>query len=156
MADLGGIFDSSSVESMSIREPLPAGSYRCVCIKSDWKNSKSGGRYLEFTWQIVDGIHANRMIWSRLNLENSSEQAVKIARSELKAICEAAGVVKLKDSTAIHDVPIYVQVSIETREDNGEPTNRIKGYKSVKDAKSIVTAGGATVVDSASSKPTWM
>lgn len=157
MADLGGVFDSDVVAPMGDRTPIPAGDYRCVCVKSDWKNTSKGGKYLEFTWQVVDGEHLGRMVWSRLNLQNSNSQAVQIARSELSSICKAVGVVKLRDSIEVHDVPLVVSVAVKKREDNGDLTNEVAGYKSVREAsesKQPAMAGGASLVGS--DKPSWM
>jgi hypothetical protein len=156
MADLGGVFDSTTVPPMGDRSPIPAGNYRATCVKSDWKNTSKGGKYLEFTWQIIDGEHNGRMAWSRLNLQNSSNVAVEIARSELSAICKAVGIAKLRDSIEIHGVPIVISIAVKKREDTGEPTNEVTGYKSVKDSSDNRQAVPAGAVVSGESKPAWM
>jgi hypothetical protein len=157
MADLGGVFDSDAVAPMGDRTPIPTGDYRCVCVKSDWKNTSKGGKYLEFTWQVLEGEHSGRMVWSRLNLQNSSSVAVEIARAELSSICKAVGVVKLRDSIEVHNVPLMVSVAVKKREDNGDLTNEVAGYKSVRlasESKQPAMAGGASVVGA--DKPAWM
>ena len=154
MADLGGVFVQSSVSPLGDRTPLPAGPYRAVARKSEWKNTKSGGnKFLEIVWKVVDGEHNGRMLWSRLNLQNSNSQAVEIARAELSSICLAAGIAKLRDSVELHDIPLVLMVAVKKREDTGDPTNEITGYKSVKEfaAKQESTATAAT-----GDKPNWM
>ena len=160
MADLGGQFDSSTVEPMGEMTPLPAGEYRCCCIKSEWKPTKNGnGEYLEFSWQVLEGPCAKRMVFSRLNLKNPSPVAVEIARSELSAICNAAGKIKLRDSSELHDIPVVISVAIKRREDNGQPGNEVKGYKSVKAASENKAAAPAAPAGAAASgeapKPSW-
>ena len=156
MADLGCQFDAESVDPLGDRTPVPAGKYRAIATKSDWKATKDGkGRYLEFVFQIVDGDHSGRMLWSRLNLENPSQQAVNIARAELSSICRAVGKMKPRDTAELHDIPLVLAVAVKAREDNGEPTNEIKGYESVRasaESKQTVAAGAGTN----DSKPAWM
>lgn len=155
MADLGGQFNAGEVEPIGDRTPIPAGDYRCVIIKSEWKATSAGtGRYLEFTFQVVEGEHNKRMVWSRLNLDNPSQQAVEIARRELSAICRATGVMTPRDTSELHDIPIVLKVAVKRREDNGEPSNEVKGYESVRKAseakQTAVAATGGT------DKPAWM
>ena len=152
MADLGGQFDASNVQPMGDMTPIPAGDYRCCCIKSEWKETKNkAGKYLEFTWQVIEGDCKNRLLFSRLNLDNPSSQAVEIARSELSAICHATNKIKLRDSSELHDVPLVISVAIKKREDNGEPANEVKGYKSVRQASEAKPTAAATE----SAKPAW-
>jgi hypothetical protein len=92
-----------------------------------------------------------------LNLQNSSSQAVTIARSELSSICKATGIKKLNDSIQVHDVPLVVSVAVKKREDNGDLTNEVEGYKSVRVASELhspAITDGASLV--ASDKPSWM
>jgi hypothetical protein len=156
MADLGGVFDADSVEPMSDRSPIPAGDYRAVCIKSQWKPTQSGGQMLEFTWQILEGPHARRMVWSKLNLQNANDTAVRIARSELSAICKSVGLSKLTDSVQAHDIPVVISVSVEPPQNGYGPSNKITSYKSVKAASEVKQAPVAAASGSGDAKPSWM
>ena len=128
MADLGG-FDARSVEPASAFEPLPAGRYRVVVTDSEEKPTKSGdASYMQFTFEVIEGPHAGRKLWARLNLNNPSAQAVQIARAELSALCRAVGVLTPQDTSELHDIPLDVKVSLRIRHDTGEHTNEIKGY----------------------------
>jgi len=154
VADLGCQFDAESVDPLGDRSPVPAGKYRCIVTKSDWKETKSGsGRYLEFTFQIVDGDHKGRMLRSRLNLENKSQGAVEIARRELSSICRAVGKMSPRDTLELHDIPLVVAVEVKKREDNHELTNEVKGYESVRVASEGKQAVAAVA---GGSKPGWM
>ena len=133
MANLNG-FDATNVDPATDFEPLPAGKYLAVITDSEMKPTKSGsGHYLELVFQVIEGQFKNRMLWSRLNLDNPNRQAVQIAQGELSAICRAVGVMQPKDSIELHNLPLLVTVKCKKREDTGDIVNEIRGY-SKKDA----------------------
>jgi len=128
MANLNG-FDANSVNPATDFEPLPAGKYLAIITDSEMKPTKSGsGNYLELTFQVIDGPFKGRMLWSRLNLDNPSPQAVQIAQGELSAICRAVGVMQPKDSIELHNLPLLVTVKCKKRDDTGDVVNEIRGY----------------------------
>lgn len=148
MANLNG-FNANTVEPASDFEPIPAGKYVAVVTASEMKPTKSGnGAYLELTFQIIEGEYKNRLLWARLNLDNPSAMAVKIARSELSALCRAIGVLEPKDSCELHNVPVVIAVKQKTDAD-GEVRNEIKGYAKRE------TANGAKPAQAASPTPPW-
>ena len=129
MANLNG-FDAREVEPQVGFEPIPADKYLAVIAASEMKQTKAGdGQYLELTFQVIDGAYKGRNLWARLNLDNPNDTAVKIARSELSAICRAVGVMAPKDSHELHDLPLVVSVKLKKRDDTGEMTNELKGYE---------------------------
>ncbi|MDP1563692.1 MAG: DUF669 domain-containing protein [Pirellulaceae bacterium] len=128
MVSLGN-FNAHEVEPAADFDPIPAGKYLAVITESEIKPTKSGvGSYLELTFQIIDGEYKNRLIWSRLNLDNPNSTAVQIARSELSSICRAVGLMTPKDSAELHNLPLNITVKCKKRDDTGEMTNEIKGY----------------------------
>jgi hypothetical protein len=128
MANLNN-FDASQVDPSVALDPLPAGKYVAVISESEFKPTKTGvGKYLQLTFQVIDGEYKGRLIWARLNLENKSETTVKIARGELSAICRALGIMQPKDSAELHHLPLEINVGLKRREDTGDFTNVIKGY----------------------------
>ncbi|MCO6438165.1 MAG: DUF669 domain-containing protein [Phycisphaerae bacterium] len=149
MANLNG-FDASTVEPAAGFDPIPVGKYLAMITESSMKPTKSGvGNYLEITFQVIDGEHKGRLLWARLNLDNPSATAVKIARAELSAICRAVGVMAPKDSVELHNVPLVITVAHKKRADTGEITNVIKGYTR-KDAP-----GARPAAPAANGKPPW-
>ncbi len=133
MPNLNG-FNANEVEPTTSFEALPAGKYLAAITESEMKATKSGtGSYLQLTFTILEGKYKNRIIWDRLNLTNPNATAVKIARSELSAICHAVGQMQPRDSVELHNLPLVITVKVKKREDTGELTNEIKGYAS-KDA----------------------
>ena len=129
MANLNG-FDASQVEPTASFDPIPAGKYLAAITESEMKPTKNGsGSYLQMTFTVLDGEFKNRVLWARLNLNNPNATAVKIARSELSAICHAVGVMQPRDSVELHNIPLLITVKVKKREDTGELTNEIKGYE---------------------------
>lgn len=128
MANLNG-FDANTVEPANDLEPLPVGKYVAVITDSEMKPTKSGaGQYLQLTFQVIEGPHANRLLWVRLNLDNPNATAVEIARRELSSICRAVGVLTPTDSTDLHNLPCVIHVKVKKRSDTGELQNEVKGY----------------------------
>lgn len=149
MANLKG-FDANKVEPSVSFDPVPAGKYLAVITDSEMKPTKSGaGRFLQLTFQIIEGQFKNRYIWARLNLENANQTAVNIARGELSAICRAVGVMAPNDSCELHNLPLTISVKCTKRADTGEVQNEIKGY-----SKRSAPVVQATEVGS-DSRPPW-
>ena len=121
-------FNANEVEPTSSFEPIPAGKYLAAITDSDLKTTKNGnGSYLQMTFTIIEGEYKNRVLWTRLNLENPNATAVKIARAELSAICRAVGVMTPRDSADLHNLPLVIAVKCKKR-DSGEIDNEIAGY----------------------------
>src|SRR5262245_48810373 len=128
MADLRG-FDANAIEPSKALDPIPAGKYLAVITESEMKPNKAGtGSYLELSFEIIEGPYEKRLLWARLNLDNPSSDAVRIARAELSAICRAVSVMAPNDSTELHNLPLVVHVKCRKRDDNGDMANEIKGY----------------------------
>ncbi len=128
MVSLNG-FNANEVEPATEFDPVPAGKYLAVVTASEMKTTKSGtGSYLELTFQIVEGQYKNRLLWSRLNLDNPNATAVQIARSELSSLCRAVGVMAPNDSVDLHNLPLMITVKCKRRDDTGDIVNEIKGY----------------------------
>lgn len=152
MANLHG-FDANQVEPSSDFEPIPAGKYLALITESEMKANKAGtGSYLQFTFQILEGPHKNRLLWARLNLDNPNAVTVQIAKAELSAICRAVGVLAPKDSVELHNLPLVIHVKCKKRQDTGEITNEIKGF-SRKDGPTTTTP--ATAPPQANGTPPW-
>jgi len=128
MANLHG-FNASNVDPAVDFEPIPAGKYLAIITDSGMKPTKNGsGSYLELTFQVIDGPYKNRLLWSRLNLDNPNKQAVEIARAQLSAVCRAVGVMQPKDSLELHNLPLQITVKCKRREDTDEIVNEIRAY----------------------------
>jgi len=128
MADLRG-FDAFQEEPVTNSDVIPAGKYLAVIIGSEVKANKAGtGRYLQLTFQIIEGPFKGRLLWARLNLDHPNATAVQIARSQLSAICRAVGVPAPQDSVELHNLPLTIHVKCRKQPDSGAIVNEIKGY----------------------------
>ena len=146
MADLNG-FDANTVDPAAEFEPVPAGKYPAAITESEMKATKAGtGNYLQLTFQIIEGDFKGRHLWSRLNLDNPNDLAVKIARAELSAICHAVGVMAPGDSSELHDLPLQISVKCGKRSDTDEIVNEIKGYAALErpDEERVATPDDGT------------
>lgn len=129
MASLNG-FDANEVEPTTDFDAIPGGKYLAVIAASEVKPTKSGtGSYLELTFEILEGPYKARKLWSRLNLDNESETAVKIARAELSAVCRAVNVLTPQDSFELHNLPLTIKVRCKKRKDTGDIENVISNYE---------------------------
>lgn len=143
-------FDASTVEPSMGFEPVPEGEYLCSIVESCDKDTKSGsGKYLQIKWQVLEGPYQGRTIYSRLNLSNNNQIAVEIARKELSAICHAAGIINVKDSAELHNIPCLLYIKLEKNQNSELKNNKITKYSPRSGARVNATppanqAGSAT------------
>ena len=150
MANLNG-FDANTVEPSSTFDPLPAGKYLAAITGTEMKPTKDGtGSYLNIELTVLEGEFKDRKVWDRLCLNHPSAQAVKIARSELSALCRAVGVMQPRDSVELHNIPLVVTVKLKKREDTGELANEVRGY-----AKKDTAAGKPQQAAPTDNTPPW-
>ena len=148
-------FDATQVEPSTGRDPIPAGKYVAAITASEMKPTKNGaGQYLELEYQILDGEHTGRKVWSRHTLIHPSAQTVQIARGELSAICRAIGIMTPKDSAELHNLPLAITVKVKKREDNGELTNEIVVWARKDAAAGVPQQAGPTT--STPATPPWL
>lgn len=127
---LPNVFAPSEAESNPFA-PIAADWYEAEITKSELKSTKDKtGKYLALTFRVTEGEHAGRFVYTNLNLVNKSDVAVKIAQSDLKAICEAVGHTdELEDSEDLHGIPMMIKVSIKPETSQWPAKNEIKAYK---------------------------
>lgn len=145
-------FNAASVPPQDAFDVLPAGWYNVRITGSEMKPTKdASGSYLSLTMTVIDGPATNRKIFDRLNLNNKNPKAVEIAYQTLSAICHAAGVIQLQDSTQLHGIPIQVKVKVRPAEGGYSESNETSGYKA------IAGAGTPSFVTSAAPQqaPAW-
>lgn len=127
MANLN--FDTSNIEPLQPFSALPPGRYNAAIEDSEIKTTKAGtGEYLQLTFGVLDGEHAGRKLWARLNIRNPNKTAEEIAARELAAVCLAVGLTRVNDSAELHNRPLGIEVGVEKNQQTGEDTNRIRAY----------------------------
>lgn len=123
-------FNASSVEPTVSFQPVPDGWYNVMITESEMKPTKDGsGAYLELGMKILDGDHAGRMLYDRLNIQNKNPVAVEIAYRTLSAICHVTGVLQLQDSQQLHGIPFQAKVVVRPASNGYDASNDIKGYR---------------------------
>ena len=126
-------FDASQVAPQQTFDPIPAGWYNAMITESEMKPTSNGqGAYLQMTIKVVDGAHAGRQVFDRLNLQNANPVASEIAYRRLSAYCHATGVIQVQTSQQLHGIPFKVRVSLRT-DNTGqyEPSNEVKAIKHI-------------------------
>lgn len=109
---------------------VPPGEYQLYIESSDIKNTKKGdGQYLELISVVVDEEYKGAKIFTRLNLWNNSQQAVDIAKSQLRALCEAiVGQPFVNDSSMLHSRPFFAlidNVAMNKDDPNSKRSNEL-------------------------------
>ena len=166
--------DYSTVHAQG--ELIPAGMYQAIITSSGGDpndertgedglvSSRSGkGRYLPMTFEIIEGEYKGRPIFKNFNLENTNEQAVRIAQSEIKELLQAVGwdfaakPCGPDDTSEIHMIPLTLQVVTRTNKQTDDEQNEIKHFKPRQTAgtPSSANSGARTTAPAAQAAPPW-
>ena len=127
MASFGHTFDASTVDPTTPFEVLPPGPYRVQIVSSEMRVTKDGlGQYLFLELDVLEGPHAGRKLYDRLNLVNANPDAVEIAQRTLSALCRAAGKMQVSNSEQLHLIPIRVDVKVRPPKGQYSESNTIR------------------------------
>ena len=139
-------FDANNVDPSESREPIPAGWYKAVITQSEEKPTKAQtGSYLQMTVEVIEGEHAGRKAFERLNLNNPNATAVEIAQRTLSSICRAVGVMTPRQSADLHDKPFMVKIKVKPAKDGYDASNDIAEYAATNAApKDEAGSGGGS------------
>ena len=148
-------FNANEVEPNAPFEVIPAGKYNAVIVESEMKATRAGtGRYLKLVFEITDGEYAGRKLFASINLENPNQDAVRIGRAELSAVCHAVNVLDLQDTVQLHNLPMVITVRVKKNQD-GEPTNEVRGYEVAAVVRTPAAPPAAQPRPAASATPPW-
>lgn len=144
MARLPSSFNSDEHGEMQDFEAIPAGEYQAKIKESEMvKNKKETGSYLKLTFEVTAGDYRGRLLWSNLNLDHPSEQAVEIAQKELATICRAVGKSAIDDSNELHGIDMLVKVTVKAANPNYPASNVIRNYKPLPGLARPTAPGGS-------------
>ena len=157
MANIPQAYNPQNHEPSGSFDPIPAGWYEATIIESEVKDTKNGqNKYLELRIQLSESRHpehGSRLLFERLNLWNSNQQAVDIANRSLAALCRAIGQVsEWTDSEVLHHKAFAVKVKIRPASGDYDASNDVTGYDTV--AKRF-GGGQQQAAGSAPSSPPW-
>lgn len=135
-------FNARGIEPAKPRDNnlIPSGWHRAWIIGTDTRKTNAGdGRFVELTWEILEGDSAKRRLWDRHNVENPNPATVKIALEQLAAVCQATGVLEFSDPGELAGIPCMIKVGVERKA--GQPDrNKIYGYLPDGDPKAKAAA----------------
>lgn len=147
MARLASAFDASQVEPAVPRgEVLPPDDYKVQIVRSEMRRTRAdNGDMLVLEMEVIEGEHARRHLWDKLNLVNPNQQTMEIAQRTLSSICHAVGVIQISDSEQLHFKPLIARVTVEpagkderTGYERKHPQNEVAGYMPVAGAAPVV------------------
>jgi Protein of unknown function (DUF669). len=134
-------FNAANIEVTDSYDPIPAGWYSVMITDSEFKATSAGtGQYLKLRFDVIEGEHQGRVIFTNLNLDNPNPKAVEIAQKDLAQICHAVGVMAPDDSTELHDKPLQAKVTIRPARDGYDAQNEVKGYRAMEGASAAPSA----------------
>jgi hypothetical protein len=124
-------FNSSGFSADASRDPLPAGVYVARILEASFTPLKSGnGHGVNITYEVIEGQHSKRRVWSSLNVIHSNPEAQRIAQSDLKKLCNACGGLTVTDATTHVLIGKVLRIKLKIRVDSqyGDK-NAVIGYE---------------------------
>lgn len=124
-------FNSQQYEPDVGFQPIPGGLYQAHITNSDKREAKSGnGWYLWFEFEVREGPHKGRKLFTNFNLGNSNAEAVRIANGQFSALCRACGKLgRVSDTQQLHMIPVEIKVTERPAKDGFDASNDIRGYR---------------------------
>ncbi len=130
--NLGEKFNANDHKELDDYSAIPADDYIGKIVESkDIRNKADTGSYLKLTFQITQGEFKGRKLWTNLNLDHPTAEAVEIAQRELATICKACGKVSVEDSEELHGIEMTLKVVVKKAQANFPESNEVKNYKPV-------------------------
>ena len=138
MAKFG--FDVEEVEVDEPRDykPIPAGEYKLQALEAEEKETaKKNGTYIKVKFEVVNGSHSGRYIWSNFNINNPSDIAQRIGRQQVVAWATACGKPEATDTDQLLEKTFDATVDIEKGTGGYEDSNVIKAFLFSKKVTSV-------------------
>lgn len=110
---------------------LPAGTHDVAITADEWKPTKGNdGFFLALTLTALNGMGSQI---ARLNIQNNSQEATRIAYNQLAALCLVTGVRGFQDTRQLYNIPFKIVVGPQANNDQ---------YSEIKE---ILFANGAKI-----------
>ena len=144
MAFLNETFEADNLPQGNSYEALPAGWYNVNVTGAELKNTKAGnGQYIAVRYDVTGPTHQGRVVFGNLNIKNPNPKAEEIGRQQLGELMRAIGLAKVTDTDQL--IGGSLQIKLEIRQQEGyEPSNDVKGYKSLNGSVPAASAASAT------------
>lgn len=130
MPALAGTFNTADAPPREPMDLIPVGEYPMQVIESEIAQTRTGGEIIKLTFEIVDGQHQGRRVWSTITWSNANPQAETIGRQQLAELVHACGLDAIDDTDQLHFKPLIGKVGIE-KDKTGqyEDKNRVNRFK---------------------------
>lgn len=118
-------FDASNIQVEDRADALPAGWYNVTVTNTERKPSSSNpnNSYLEVTYTVMDGPHAGRKFFNRINMWNDNATAVEIAykgASGIASLQQAVGVFQCQTTAQLHGIPLKLKIKLRPAGPGGD------------------------------------
>jgi hypothetical protein len=133
-------------------EPIPAGWYPTVITGSEWKATKSSGRMLVLVAECLDPKYKSKKCWINLNLINSSEKAVAIAKGQIGQLALSIGVNHPRAESELYNKPVSAHWVV-IPEGDYPAKNEIKEWAPIGGAPAATKAPDAPAATPTNKKP---
>ena len=93
---------------------IPPGHYEAKIVRSQMVATADGNR-LDLTFEIIGGEHDGGIVVNGLHLHSHNANTQWRDRRDLSHICVAVGVLKPRDSSDLHNIPMVIEVGVNKR-----------------------------------------
>lgn len=134
-------------------QPIPDGVYNAEIKSAEMKDTKDGtGQYINLALTVLGPTHANRIVFSMINIVNKNPAAEEIGLRQLKELRIACGIASLRDTDELIGKTLKIKVGIKKDENYGDK-NTVKSYMSASGGSMPAPTGSAPA--STGSTPPW-
>lgn len=154
MAELN--FDATSVTpDAGVAEPVPTNWYKLAVDESDVKPCGADGLGVRLAVRItiLEGPYKGRKLFHGFNIRNANPVAQEIAYKQLSALAHAVGVMNVKDSSMLHNIPFNGRVRVVPPKNGYDATNEITAFKHISEVVDYGPANAAPAVSAAITPP---
>lgn len=127
----GDAFDPADHEPTTDFAVLSPGKYPVEIEAAEVKETKAGnGHYIKVTLCVLDGEYKNRKLWDYINIDNPSGECVTISMRQLSVLCQAVGLVAIRDTAELVSKTCFAHVKVK------DDQNSIRTYSGLPPAQS--------------------
>ena len=133
--------------------PLPDGWYTTSIATASLETTKAGtGQYIKVRYDITGPTHQGRVVFGNLNIRNPNPKAEEIGRQQLGDLLRSIGLAKVSDTDQLIGNRCSIKLTTKTSE-GYEPSNEIKGWKSIEGGAMPKPAAPAAPASAAATPP---
>lgn len=98
--------------------PVPEGDYIVTLEKTEEKVAKTGKKFLEFSFRILEGQYSGRRVWERFYIyEPEKRGGIVYAKRMTRLMLEAQGLTEIRDTAELEGRNFLVTVKVDKNGD---------------------------------------